>query len=193
MRVLEDLGHSVEEAAPTYDASAFAEAFVTIMTAHCATFMEDAAKFMDRELSGDTLEQINLWVLEEGRKHSAIDMCRAIGQLNQTCRQVGPFFETYDVFITPGAAAPPVPLGHLFADRDPDVVWDRMRTWSPFTHIYNGTGQPAMRVPASISDDGFPLGVQIVARYGGDGLLICLGSQLEEAQPRKQDRPPIYA
>ena len=192
-RVLEDLGHNVEEAAPTYDASAFSDAFVTIQTAHCAMFMEDAAKLMDRELSGDTLERINHWVLEEGRKRSALDMCRAVGQLNQTCRQVGPFFETYNVFMTPGAAAPPVPLGYLNAEGDPDEVWDRMRTWSPFTHIYNGTGQPAMSVPASISDDGFPLGIQIVARYGEDGLLICLGSQLEEAQPWKHDRPPIYA
>ena len=106
---------------------------------------------------------------------------------------MGPFFETYDVLVTPGTATPPPPLGFLFADNPGDEVWDRMRAFTPFTHIYNGTGQPAISVPAMLTEDRVPLGVQLVARYAADGLLISLASQLEEAQPWAAERPPIYA
>ena len=192
-KVLASLGHDVEAAAPDYDAAGFADAFVTIMTAHCAAFMEDMAAHMGRPLDNDTLERVNLWVLEEGRKGTSRDYCRALYELNRICRQVAPFFETYDVLVTPGTATPPPPLGFLFADHPGDEVWERMRAFTPFTHIYNGTGQPAMSVPATLTEDRVPLGVQLVARYAADGLLISLASQLEEAQPWAAERPPIYA
>ena len=192
-KVLASLGHDVEVAAPDYDAAGFADAFVTIMTAHCATFMEDMAAHMSRPLDNDTLERVNLWVLEEGSKSSGRDLCRAHYELNRICRQVGPFFETYDVLVTPGTATPPPQLGFLFADNPGDEVWERMRAFTPFTHIYNGTGQPAMSVPAMLTEDRVPLGVQLVARYAADGLLIGLASQLEGAQPWAAERPPIYA
>ena len=139
------------------------------MAAHCATFMEDMARQMARPLDNSTLELVNLWVLEEGRKSSSRDLCRGLYELNRICRQVGPFFETYDVLVTPGTATPPPPLGFLFADNPGNEVWERMRAFTPFTHIYNGTGQPAMSVPAMLSEDRVPLGVQLVARYGADG------------------------
>jgi amidase len=192
-KLLSDLGHDVEEAAPVYDQAAFADAFVVIMAAHCAVFMEDVAAAMGREPNNDTLERVNLWVLEEGRRHSALDMVRAMNALNITCRQVGAFFDTYDVLVTPGLAAPPAPLGYMFADNEGDEVWDRMRGFTPFTHLYNGTGQPAMSVPAMLNGDRLPIGIQLVGRYAEDGLLIALASQLEEARPWRGERPPVYA
>jgi amidase len=148
---------------------------------------------MGRELNNDTLERINLWVLEYGRQLSARDMCRALHEVGRVCRQVGPFFETYDVFVTPALATPPPPLGNLFADNDGEPSWHRMRAFTPFTHIYNGSGQPAMSVPVMLNGDGIPIGIQLVGRYAEDGLLISLASQLEEAQPWRADRPPVYA
>ena len=191
--VLASLGHDVEEAAPDYDAGGYAEAFLTVMASHCATFMEDMAAQLDRPLDNGTLERVNLWVLREGRRTSGLDLCRALGALNGICRQVAPFFETWDVLVTPGTATPPPPLGFLFADHPGDEVWHRMRAFTPFTHIYNGTGQPAMSVPAMLGPDRVPLGVQLVARYAADGLLIALASQLEEARPWAAERPPVYA
>ena len=190
---LTDLGHEVEEAAPAYDHNAFAEAFVVIMAAHCASFMEDIAMSTGRTPSHATLERVNLWVLEQGRRYSALDMARAMTALNTTSRQVGQFFETYDILLTPGLATPPPLLGYLFADNEGDEVWDRMRSFTPFTHIYNATGQPAMSVPAIINAERLPIGVQLVGRYAQDGLLIALASQLEKARPWSANRPPVYA
>ena len=146
-----------------------------------------------RTPSHATLERVNLWVLEQGRRYSALDMARAMNALNTTSRQVGQFFETYDILLTPGLATPPPLLGYLFADNEGDEVWDRMRSFTPFTHIYNATGQPAMSVPAIINAEHLPIGVQLVGRYAQDGLLIALASQLEKARPWSANRPPVYA
>jgi amidase len=164
-----------------------------IMAAHCASFMEDVAASTGRMPSHATLERVNLWVLEQGRRYSALDMVRAMNVLNTTSRQVGQFFETYDIFLTPGLATPPPILGYLFADNEGDEVWDRMRSFTPFTHIYNATGQPAMSVPAILNAERLPIGVQLVGRYAEDGLLIALASQLEKARPWSTSHPPVYA
>ncbi|MBI06596.1 MAG: amidase [Rhodospirillaceae bacterium] len=188
-----DLGHEVEEAAPAYDQNAFADAFIVIMTAHCTAFMEEVAAVTGRSPSRATLENVNLWVLEHGRRYSALDMVRAMNRLNITCRQVGKFFETYDIFLTPGLAMPPPPLGYMFADNEGLEVWDRMRDFTPFTHIFNATGQPAISVPAMLNSEGLPIGVQLVGRYADDGCLLALASQIEITRPWNGDRPPIFA
>lgn len=192
-KILSHLGHEVEETAPSYNHQTFAEAFITIMAAHCAAFMEHVAKICNRKLSNDTLEQVNLWVLAKGRSHTAIDMANAMNTINVTCRDVGKFFETYDILVTPGLGTPPPPLGYMFADNEGNEVWDRMRSFTPFTHIFNGTGQPAISVPAMLNNNHIPIGVQLVGKYGEDGLLIAVAAQLEEARPWILNRPKIYA
>ena len=68
-----------------------------------------------------------------------------------------------------------------------------MRSFAPFSHIYNATGQPAMSVPALLNAERLPIGVQLVGRYAEDGLLIALASQLEQVRPWNAIRPPVYA
>lgn len=191
-KILSQIGHEVEEAAPNYDQEIFAEVFVIIMAAHCAAFIEQVAKDSHREISNETLEQVNLWVLEKGRSHSAIDMANAMNALNIICRDIANFFETYDILVTPGLGTPPPPLGYMFADNAGNEVWDRMRKFTPFTHIFNGTGQPAISVPAMLNDEHVPIGIQLVGKYAEDGLLISLAAQLEEARPWISDRPKIF-
>jgi Asp-tRNA(Asn)/Glu-tRNA(Gln) amidotransferase A subunit family amidase len=188
-KLLADLGHYVEWAGPRYDADAYATAFVTVMTANCAAYMEDGARMLNRQAGADNLEKINLWVLQEGRKQTGIDLVRALGVINQTTRRVAAFFETCDVLITPALATLPPPIGYLFADTDPAIVWSRMRSFAPFCHIYNGTGQPAASLPAIWNEQGLPVGIQLVARYGDEKSIFRLASQLETARPWNKRRP----
>ena len=63
--------------------------------------------------------------------------------------------------------------------------------WVPFTQLANLTGRPAMSVPLHWTEQGLPLGVQLVAPLGGDGLLLQLAGQLEQARPWADRRPPL--
>lgn len=78
-KLLEDLGHEVEWGAPQYAAAAYAAAFVTVMTANCAAYMEDGARLLGRTPGPDNLAKINLWVLQEGRNQTGMDLVRAQG------------------------------------------------------------------------------------------------------------------
>ena len=62
---------------------------------------------------------------------------------------------------------------------------------SAFTRVFNATGQPALSLPLGWPDDGLPRGVQLVAAYGREDMLIRVGSQLEDAAPWWDRRPPL--
>ncbi len=57
--------------------------------------------------------------------------------------------------------------------------------------MFNATGQPALSLPLGWPDDGMPRGVQLVAAYGRDDVLIRVGSQLETAAPWFDRRPAL--
>jgi amidase len=192
--LLEGLGHYVEPAGPKYDAAAYAAAFVTVMTTNCAAYMEDGARLLNRVPGPENLEKINYWVLQEGRRQSGMDLVRAQGVINRITRQIAAFFQDCDILITPALATLPPPIGYLFADGpDPEIIWSRMRNFAPFCHIFNGTGQPAMTLPAIWNEQGLPVCIQLVAGYGDEGAIFRLASQLEVARPWKNRRPPVHA
>ena len=69
----------------------------------------------------------------------------------------------------------------------------RMATYGMFTFPFNVTGQPAVSLPLHWSADGLPIGVQLVAAYGREDVLIRLAAQLEAARPWAGRRPPLSA
>jgi Asp-tRNA(Asn)/Glu-tRNA(Gln) amidotransferase A subunit family amidase len=193
-KLLEDLGHYVEWAAPRYDAAAYAAAFMAVIVASVATEIEDVARLLDREPGPDNLEKVNLWVLNESRRQTGMDLMRAQNVINQITRQVAGFFETCDILITPALGTLPPPIGHMFADiPDTDIVWSRVHELAPFSGLYNGTGQPAMSLPALWNDQGLPVCVQLVGRYGDENSIIRLASQLETARPWSKRKPVVHA
>jgi amidase len=97
-----------------------------------------------------------------------------------------------DVLVTPTMPEPPVRLGELAPDTD-DLAsaMPRMGAACMFTAPFNITGQPAVSLPLHWSADGLPVGVQLVAAYGREDVLIRLASQLEHARPWVDRRPPV--
>ena len=69
----------------------------------------------------------------------------------------------------------------------------RTATFSPFTYIFNATGQPAMSVPLYWNDEGLPVGTHFIARFGDEATLFRLAAQLEAARPWIDRRPPASA
>ena len=75
--------------------------------------------------------------------------------------------------------------------RPAPVAFDRAARFTPWTPIFNLTGQPAVAIPAGLGSDGLPLSVQLVGRPGAESLLCALAALLEEAVPWADHRPPV--
>jgi amidase len=192
--LLESLGHHVEEAAPAFDGEALIEPFVRIWaTANLADYRE-ACRFLQREPRPDELEVTTWELVEYARRFNGADLLEAIDRLAAASRQVAPFFERYDAWVTPTLARPPVELGILNQSCGGAVEWWRFDCqFNPWNPIANMTGQPAMSVPLHWTADGLPVGSLVFGRFGAESTLFRLAGQLEAARPWRGRRPPIHA
>lgn len=189
-----DLGHDVEEAAPRYDAAAMQDALARLLSVHLAYGIDSLAAAMGRDASTDIIERANYAIAQQGRELPAPAFLDALETFSIVSRQTAPFFETYDLALTPTLARPPVEHGYITAD-DPD--WrrylKRFFAFIPFTPLANVTGNPAMTVPLHSTAGGLPVGVNFLGRFGDEATLFRLASQLEMAQPWSTRRPPVWA
>ncbi|MDJ0950339.1 MAG: amidase [Alphaproteobacteria bacterium] len=191
-RLCEGLGHTVEDAAPSYDAAAMRWAFHIIVggNLHNALALREQAVGRERR-DGDVERITDIWA-DEGASASAGDYARAIQVVHAIGRSFGRFFERYDILLSPTLAGPPVPLGSF------DMMGDDLSRYNevlmahiPFTPPFNAAGCPAMSVPLAWSEDGLPVGVQFGAGFGHEAVLFRLAAQLEAARPWRDRRPPV--
>ena len=87
-----------------------------------------------------------------------------------------------DLVLAPTLAEPVPPLGLLDTAR-PESIWEHGGRYSAFTSVFNLTGQPAISVPFGTDRDGLPIGIQLAADLGGEGLLLAVAGQIEAAAP----------
>jgi Asp-tRNA(Asn)/Glu-tRNA(Gln) amidotransferase A subunit family amidase len=127
-----------------------------------------------------------------GEQVTGADYVRATQAAHRLGRQMAAFHARWDVLLTPGLGTLPPRLGVLDMMMD-DVheYWRRVFAFSPFTVWFNITGQPALVLPLSRTPGGFPVSVQLVARYGDEATLLRLASQLEDARPWFGIHPPV--
>ena len=74
-------------------------------------------------------------------------------------------------------------------DGSPEQFEQAVAPMTPFTAVCNATGVPAMSVPLEWTDDGLPIGLHFVARFGAEETLYSLANQLEQARPWRDRRP----
>jgi amidase len=204
-RLLASLGHAVEEATPSVDGEACAVAFVTILAGEVWAEIEAASRLAGRRPSARDYEPATYSLGLLGRSISAAAAAGAARTLQLAGRGMAPFFERYDALLTPTLAAPPALIGSLqpsAAETGAMHVVNALGAgwllnamgvvtplaaktfdYMPFTPLFNATGQPAMSVPLHWNDAGLPIGVQFVARLGGEATLLRLAGQLERAKP----------
>ena len=99
-------------------------------------------------------------------------------------------FETYDFVLTPTTACPPFKIGL----DNPNEIAGRPAEpyeWIPFTYPFNMTGQPACSVPAGVTADKLPVGLQIVGRRFDDVTVLRAAYAFERAQPWRELTPPL--
>lgn len=193
-RLLEDIGHRVEEVAPPFDGEAMLMAIHTVWTAGMANTIDALARQLGRSPSLQNLTRTtyNTWL--DGTRVSASDYINALGVMNVIRRQLGAFFTGYDLVLSPTTTQ----LAQLQENQDQEADFDGLGwtryMFSPdlFNTVYNITGNPAISLPLYQTEAGAQIGIQFVGRFAEDGMLLRLAAALEQALPWAGRRAPVH-
>jgi amidase len=193
-RLLESLGHHVEPSAP---AAMFEEEFgrifgTTIIAADTEAMLQAFEMLLGRPIGEDEIEPRNAGYRQVGRELGAVAYLQARAWLGMWARRMADWWNDHDLLVTPTLGAPSPELG-WFTAAGPEQEGPRIASFIPYTAQFNMTGQPAISLPLHWTPDGLPVGVQLVAAYGREDILIRVASQLERAAPWSDRRPPVHA
>jgi amidase len=192
-KLVEALGHTVEERALPLNQALLYLALGPVSAANMAASVAEVAELLGRELREEELEPLTWSIVKRGRSVSGEQVMRGMRWLQKLVREAAALFDEFDVYLTPVTGTPPPRIGHIDPlNPDPTELNQRQAESFPFSPPFNMTGQPAMSVPLAWSGDGLPLGMQFAARYGDEGTLFRLAGQLEEARPWRQRRPAVW-
>jgi amidase len=195
-QLLASLGHIVEEAHPAaLDEHDYIQHFTTVVACHSVETLNQIGRMVGKTVTKGDVELWTWSVAERGRGLSAAQYLAAMNWLQVWTRRVTSWWTNgFDLLLTPTIAAPPPQLGIFVASSDdPNRGWDRLLDLIQFTPAYNITGQPAISLPLHWNAAGLPIGMQLVAAFGREDLLIRAASQLEQARPWKDRRPQVPA
>jgi amidase len=181
-RLLESLGHEVVERSPAYRLASleFTQTWIR-------GIYEQSLQVPDRS----QLERSTRQMAAAGRV--LVPTCRRKAILAKRAAITARILELwndFDVLLTPGLAKTAIAAeggyGHSGL-----TAFNRAAAFTPFTPVFNVTGQPGISLPAGFGSAGLPLSVQLVGRPGAEETLYSLAGQIEDAQPWADRRPPV--
>jgi len=194
-RLCASLGHEVGEADWPGFAPEIGAAIGTMINAATAWILRYWIHRLGRQPGSDEIEPLTRALWQAGQKVSAAEWLVAVEDIQRFGRAVARFFTTTDVFLTPTMSAPPPPIGTMTST--PEDPWRSLRASGPTVRyagvVANITGNPAMSVPLWWNEDGLPIGVHFLGRFGDEATLIRLASQLEASQPWAGRLPAVHA
>jgi amidase len=197
--VLESLGHHVEFAHPAaLDLPDWSPHFISLWSAGVALGLDSWSARVGAVIGPDDVEPLTWTLAEMARALPAPGLLRSLDWLLRTTRVVAEWWEPpdgsrgFDLLLTPTLAEPPVLLGAFDSPpENPLAGLMRAASFTPFTPPFNVTGQPAISLPGAQTRQGLPIGVQLVAAYGREDVLLRVAAQLEDADPWANRCPPI--
>jgi amidase len=201
-KLLTTLGHELTGESPMDSVPApdeggvdIQDSFLTRWAAGQAAVVDQVAMIAGRPLTAEDVEPLTWALVEIGRSRDSGRYLRDVALHQALSRMIAGWFEAgHDLLLTPTMAEVAPPLGS-FDDGGPDPMeaFHRAFPSGAFTALFNVTGQPAISVPLHWTPEGVPVGVQLVAPFGREDLLIRAAAQLERAQPWADRRAPVYA
>lgn len=214
-KLLEELGHNVEEARPDIDGLALAKSYLALYFAEMAADIDSLETVLGRKAGPDDVEPLTWTLGLLGRAYSSGYFVTAMREWALAGRRMGTFFQSYDLYLTPTTAFPPARIGELApkpaeallmkivntlragwllkASGMVDQLAERSLERTPFTQLANLSGLPAMSVSLHWTLDGLPCGSQFIGPFGDETTLLQLAAQLEKAKPWFDKRPPLSA
>jgi amidase len=191
-KLLAALGHQVEQIDAPWRGQDLLPVFTLVFGTPVAMGVFFGAQVTGREPSEELVEPLT-WTIWNGiRERTALDYMLARTQLSAVSRGIVALWNDFDVVMTPALAQRPVRIGEI--DARGDDLWADFRRsgeFTPYTAVFNITGQPAISLPLFHGEDGLPLGVQLAGRPADEATLLSLGAQLEAARPWANRRPEL--
>ena len=188
--LLASLGHEVEEIQAPWAGQSLLEVFTLVFGTPIAMGLFFGTQVSGREPAEELVEPLS-WTIWKGvRERNALDYLLARTQLGAFSRSIVALWSDHDVVMTPALAQRPVRIGEIDASSaEPWEDFRRSGQFTPYTAIFNVTGQPAISLPLFHGDDGLPVAVQLAGRPAGESELLALAAQVEAARPWAERRP----
>ena len=180
--LLAGLGHQITERHPAYGL-----AQIEFVQTWARGVYEESLTVPDRSMLERSTRQMataGRYLVPPARRQALLAKREA------TTARIMALWDDFDVLMTPMLAKTAIAAEGGFGKAAPMAI-DIAGRFTPFSPIFNLTGQPAISVPAGFGADGLPLSVQLVARHGGEDLLYALAGQLESAAPWADRRPEL--
>lgn len=193
-KLLLDMGHQVEEATPPIDFAEFHETFGNFFSMIGMAEVDNLARAVGKADYLDLLENVSRQLYEHGKSFGVSDYVAALSTMNHVSRQLGAFYQDYDLLLTPSVAIATPLANDLKLNREISIeeYYAEMFAEIPYTPLNNFTGTPAISLPLCTTDDGMPLGAHFMAPIGEEARLLRLAAALEVASPWHDRRPTIH-
>ncbi|QVQ29801.1 amidase [Achromobacter deleyi] len=172
--VFADLGVLVEPACPDF---AGADASFQVLRGQTFAVGYEAALREHRSLLKDTV----IWNIELGLKQPAAAIVQAERDRAALFARTHAFMQTYEFMIGPVSQVLPFAVEQETVERIEDTPMHNYIDWMRSGYYLSLTGHPAISVPCGFSEDGLPIGIQIVGRYRQEHALLQLAHAFEQA------------
>jgi amidase len=182
--VFESLGCIVEEAEP--DFTGVDEAFPTLR--HLSYHSSYAAMARQRpEWIKDTIK----WEIAEAERQTAADVAKALVRQNRMYAESSQFFERYEYFVLPVTQLAPFDINIAYPTEVAGVPMTTYIDWMRSCWYITFMANPAISVPAGFTNDGLPVGLQIVGRHRNDWSVLQMAHAYEQATQHGKRRPQV--
>ena len=190
--LLESLGHELEDVTPPWVGTDLLPDFTRVFGPSISSGTAVGAVIAGREPTEDDVEPLTWEMWLRTKEQDTLTYMTGQRTLESFARETVTFLHPYDVLLTPALAQRPVPIGEIHGlGMPPWEYYRRSARFTPYTAIFNVTGQPAISLPLYRGEDGLPTAIQLVGRPAAEETLLMLATQLEQALPWAQRRPEL--
>jgi amidase len=190
--LLASLGHEVEEASPALPGGNIFDLFIDVFGPGISLGISYGELLAGRPPEDEEIEPLSRALHERARALPSVGYLGAVAQLQAVARGIVAFFAEYDLLLTPALAERPLRIGECHGmGEDPIADLERSGHFTPYTSLFNVTGQPAISLPLGFGDDGLPTAAQLVAKPLGEDTLLQVAAQVEAALGRPQQAPQL--
>ena len=192
-KLLESLGHEIVPIDHAWPADEIVATFTDLWCGMVSVGIAYAS-VLGYELSPDKVEPLSWDLFQKGLQLPSTKYLGSLTRLQQISRELVGWWSDIDVLLTPGLGQRPVPIGTIHPQKEDDpftALIPESSDFTPYTAVWNVTGQPAISLPLLQGDDGLPTSIQLVGPPIGEELLLSLSSQIEAERPWADRRPEL--